>query len=184
MNSEVKQTKQTDGKENVVAGIVGAFLFSLAGGLLWFVLYQFGFLAGISGLVGVVCAIKGYTLFGKKESIKGIIIAVIIALLVMVIAWYFCLSYDVFDIYKHWYETGEIDYRISFAEAVRGARFYLQDPEVGPAYFKDLAIGLVFCVIGGGSYVMNKISGIRKQKPQVVTQAPKTESDDTQEKDS
>ena len=58
--------------ENVIAGIVGAFLFSLAGGALWFVLYLLGFIAGLSGLVGAVCAIKGYSIFAKKESINPI----------------------------------------------------------------------------------------------------------------
>ena len=54
-------------KENVFAGIVGALLFSFVGGALWVILYQFGYLAGISGLVGVVCAIKGYKIFAKKD---------------------------------------------------------------------------------------------------------------------
>ena len=60
-------------KERILAGTLGALLFALAGGVLWYVLYQFGFLAGISGLVGVVCAIKGYSIFAKKESIKGLV---------------------------------------------------------------------------------------------------------------
>ena len=89
-------------KENVIAGIVGAFLFSLAGGVLWFVLYLFGFVAGISGLIGAVCAVKGYSIFAKKESIKGVVISVVIALLVMVLAWYLCIGYDVWDIHKYW----------------------------------------------------------------------------------
>ena len=63
-------------KENVLAGAVGAFLFALVGGVLWFVLYLVGFFAGISGLVGAVCAVKGYSLFSKKESVKGIVIAI------------------------------------------------------------------------------------------------------------
>ncbi|MBO5767302.1 MAG: hypothetical protein J6R49_02135, partial [Clostridia bacterium] len=56
-------------QENVLAGIVGALLFSLAGGIVWFLLYQIGFLAAISGIIGVVCAIKGYAIFGKRESV-------------------------------------------------------------------------------------------------------------------
>jgi hypothetical protein len=61
-------------QENVVAGIFGALLFSLAGGIIWFLLYQIGYLAAISGIVGVICAIKGYGIFGKRESVKGVII--------------------------------------------------------------------------------------------------------------
>ena len=55
-------------KENILAGAVGAFLFSLVGGILWFVLYQIGYLAAISGLVGVICAVKGYTFFAKTKK--------------------------------------------------------------------------------------------------------------------
>lgn len=150
--------------ENVVAGIVGAFLFSLAGGVLWFVLYLFGFIAGISGLVGAVCAIKGYSVFSKKESVKGIVISVIIALLVMVLAWYLCLAYDVWDIHNYWYEQGDIDYTITYFEAVQASGYYLEDPEIGPAYLGDLGIGLLFCIIGGGSYVVNKIKSVRASR--------------------
>jgi hypothetical protein len=75
-------------------------LFSLAGGIIWFVLYQVGILAAISGLIGVVCAIKGYAIFGKRESTKGIIISTVIAFIVLVLAWYLCLSYDVYDAYQ------------------------------------------------------------------------------------
>jgi len=88
MNKQVPyQNENSEIKENVLAGIVGAFLFSLAGGVLWFLLYQIGFVAGISGLVGAVCAIKGYSVFAKKESTKGIIISLIVTLVVMIIAW-------------------------------------------------------------------------------------------------
>ena len=79
-------------EENVLAGVVGAFLFALVGGALWFVLYQIGYLAAISGLVGVICAIKGYSFFSKKESTKGVVIATIMAVLVLVIAWYLCIG--------------------------------------------------------------------------------------------
>ena len=63
-------------KENVLFGIVGAFLFALVGGILYYVLYQIGFLASISGLVCVICAIKGYSFFAKRESIRGIVISI------------------------------------------------------------------------------------------------------------
>ena len=56
-------------RENVLSGAVGAFLFALVGGALYFVIYMLGYIAGISGLVAVICAIKGYALFTKKESI-------------------------------------------------------------------------------------------------------------------
>ena len=158
------QNENTDVRENVVAGIVGAFLFSLAGGVLWFVIYLFGFIAGISGLVGAVCAIKGYSIFAKKESMKGIVISVIISLLVIVAAWYMCFAYDIYTAYQEWFAAGEIDFTLSFADSVYNVPYFLSDSEIGPAYIKDLIIGLVFCIIGGGSYVVNKMKGLKNAK--------------------
>lgn len=161
MNNNLNENRQDEIKENVVAGIVGAFLFALAGGAVWFGLYMVGFIASISGLVGAVCAIKGYSVFAKKESVKGIIISVVIALIVIVLAWYFCLAYDVCDAYQAWYDEGEIDYTLTYFESVRVAHYFLTDPEIGPAYWGDLGLGLLFCVVGGGSYVVNKIRNAR-----------------------
>lgn len=148
-------------KENVLAGIVGAFLFSLAGGIIWFVLYQIGFLAAISGIVGVVCAIKGYAIFGKRESVKGIILSTIIAFLVIVIAWYACLSYDVYLAYQDWYANGEVDFTLTIFESVANAYIFLTEPDIALAYFKDLGIGLIFCVAGAFGYVKAAIGKVK-----------------------
>lgn len=151
-------------QENVFAGIVGAFLFSLAGGVVWFLLWQVGYVAAISGIVGVVCAIKGYSVFGKKESIKGVIISVIITIAVMVLAWYLCLSLDVYNAYKDWYAEGFVDFTISFGEAVRNAHLFLEEPEISGEYVSSLAMGLVFCVIGGVGYVISSIKRVKVAK--------------------
>jgi hypothetical protein len=181
MNQNLNLGAQANVKENVLAGIVGAFLFALAGGALWFVLYLVGFIAAISGLVGVICAIKGYSVFAKKESVKGIVIAVVMTLLVIVIAWYFCLSYDAYIAHQQWFEEGEIDYTITFIEAVLGSHIYLTDPDIGPSYWGDLGLGLLFCVIGGGSYVVNKIRNAKAAaayRAVAAAQAATTEQDD------
>ncbi len=170
MNNPLNLNEQQNIHENVLAGIVGAFLFSLAGGALWFVLYMIGFIAAISGLVGAICAIKGYSVFAKKESVKGIVISVIISLIVMVIAWYFCLAYDIYTVHLEWFEAGEIDFTYTFFESVRVAPFFLEDPAIRGAYIKDLVLGLAFCVIGGGSYVVNKIKNAK-----AVNAAPSAE---------
>lgn len=49
-------------KENVALGIVGVFLFSLSGAVVWYICWQAGIVASLSGFVGVFCAIKGYAL--------------------------------------------------------------------------------------------------------------------------
>ena len=167
MNNQFIDNKNEVVQENVLAGIVGAFLFSLVGGALWFVLYLIGFMASISGLVAAICAIKGYSFFAKKESTKGIIISVVVALVVMVIAWYCGLAYDIVQAYKLWFESGEIDYTINFFDAIRNAHLFLFDPEIGVSYFIDLGITIVLCAVGAGSYVVNKVKNAKAQAEQV-----------------
>lgn len=175
----------TDVKENVLAGIVGAFLFSLVGGVLWYVLYQVGFMAGISGFVGVVCALKGYEFFAKKESRKGVIISVLVSIFVMIIAWYLCLATDVYKAYQEWYANGDIDYTITFVEAVRGAYIFLSEPEIAPSYFGDLAIGLLLCVVGCWKDVINAFRSASIQSQPMYNQqmSQQMENYQTQQED-
>ena len=153
-------------KENVIAGIVGALLFALAGGALWFLLYQVGFLAGVSGIVAVVCAIKGYSLFAKKESLKGVIIAVIAAIFIIVVAWYFCLSMDLYKVSQEWYANGETDFALTFAEAVGSAYLFLSDGEILGAYLLDLGIGLALCCVGAYRSISNAVLRVKQEKEQ------------------
>lgn len=159
----IMENKTLEQHENMIAGIAGAFLFSLAGAVIYFLLYMVGYIASISGLVGAVCAIKGYAIFSKKETIKGIVIASVISLLVMVLAWYFSISYEIYDSYQTSFANGEVDFTVSFIEAVRVTPDFLEIPDVGASCFKDLGISLLFCVIGSGSYVFTKIKNAKKQ---------------------
>ena len=138
-------------QENTLAGVVGAFLFSLVGGILWFVLYQIGFLASISGFVGVICAVKGYTFFAKakNESVKCVVISAIMTAIVLIISWYFCVAYDIYYVFNEAFAAGEIDFTYTFFEAVQVTPYMLlEDTEVLVAYLKDLGIGLLFAVLG------------------------------------
>ena len=49
------------------------------------------------------------------------------------------------------------DFALTYFESVRVSHYFLSDPEVAPAYFGDLAFGIIFCIIGGASNVITKI---------------------------
>lgn len=151
-------------KENVIAGIVGALLFAFAGGIVWFLLYQVNFLAGISGIVGVVCAIKGYEIFAKKQSVKGVVIAVVAAVLVIILAWYLCLSLDVYKAYQEWYAAGEVDFTLTFAESVSCAYLFLSDSGILVSYLLDLGIGLALCGVGAYRSIANAVTRVKQEK--------------------
>ena len=149
---------QKKSKENILAGAVGAFLFSLVGGILWFVLYQFGYLASISGLIGVICAVKGYTFFAKtkNESKVCLILSVVIAVIVLAIAWLLCIAYDIYLVYQEWFAAGEVDFTLNFFESVRAIPLFLSEGEILVAYLKDLGLGLIFAIIGIVSYLSSR----------------------------
>ena len=174
MNNNITETR-----ENVLAGAVGAFLFSLVGGILWFVLYQIGFLAAVSGLVGVVCAVKGYTFFAKtkNESVKCLVISSIIAVLVLVVAWYICVAYDIYLVYQEWFEAGEVDFTYTFFESVQVVPYFFAEPDVLTAYLGDLVKGLLFVILGVISYLASRE---KKKKQQAAMEAAKAAAEAAQ----
>lgn len=155
---------QAEHRENVISGIVGALLFSLAGGICWFLLSRIGYLAGISGLIGVVCAIKGYVIFGKKESVKGIVISAVIALLVLVLAWYLSFAYDLLEAYQIWFENGEVDSLPGYADCVRVGYLFFEDAQIAGDYFKNLAFGVLLAIVGCAGTVSTRIKAAKANK--------------------
>lgn len=151
-------------RENVLLGTLGAFLFSLVGGAVYFILYQFGYLAALSGIVAVVCAMYGYKLFAKGESRKGVVIAVVMSFVALILAWYCCLAKDIYDAYAQWYQSGEIDYTVSYLTAFRNAYIFLDDSEVSTAYFADLAVSLFLAVVGCIGMFVRKSADIKRSK--------------------
>ncbi len=160
-------------KENVLFGVIGAFLFSLVGGVLYILLGRIGFIASLSGLVGVVCAIKGYTVFSKSDSKKGVIISVAIAALVLVLAWYLGFCMDMVSAYELWFAEGEVDYAPDIFEYIP---FGFIDLTVNPAYFIDLALSLGLGALGCWSYVsttLKKQKAANKVQPEAASEVEK-----------
>ncbi len=165
MNQMNQKKLNSSAEENVLFGVIGAFLFSLAGSILYVLLSRIGYIAAVSGLVAVVCAIKGYTFFAKAETKRGVIISVIIAALMLILAWYISFCLDMVDAYAVWYETGEVDYAPTIFEYLPYG-FY--DLTVNLVYFIDLALSLVLGAVGCGSYVA---SLLKRQKLAAQTPA-------------
>lgn len=170
-------------KENTLAGIVGAFLFSLVGGILWFVLYQIGYLAAISGLIGIICAAKGYTFFAKvkHESVKCIVISIITTVIILAISWYFCVAYDIYLAYQEWFAAGEVDFTYTFFESVRVVPFFFAEREILIAYLKDLGLGLLFAGLGVIYYLSIREKRLKKQAAEAAAKAQETKEEETEE---
>ncbi|MEG0296601.1 MAG: hypothetical protein RR620_07745 [Clostridium sp.] len=142
---------------SIVKGLIGAFLGSLIGVVLWVVIYQMGYISSIAGIVMVVCAIKGYSLFGGKSSVVGTVLVVLICVGMIYLAQSISFAIEIYN------EFGSI-YEMSYFDAYKSIPVFLEEPEISSAFFKDLVIGYVFMAIGSFSTVINVIKGISAEK--------------------
>lgn len=65
------RSPEIEPKENILLGVLGAILFSLAGVIVYFLLDQLNFIASISAVVGAYAAVFGYGLFTKRKNSKA-----------------------------------------------------------------------------------------------------------------
>ncbi|MBR0158833.1 MAG: hypothetical protein IJM24_07115 [Clostridia bacterium] len=158
-------------KENVVAGILGAFLFALGGGLLYLLLAQVGFIAGISGMVAVFLAIKGYSVFAKGLSKRGLIISVVIAFLVLILAWYVSLTIDVYKELSELYKAGDLAEKPKFFECVMMTPMFFKYAGFLRDAIVNLVLGLLFAVAGSFTLIANISNQIKQNQQYAAAQA-------------
>lgn len=141
------------GKENVALGILGALLLSLVGAVLYFAVYQIGVIAAVCGLAIFLLANFGYVKFSKAGTLttKGIIVSAIITLLMIFFAEYFCLSFEIYKVYK-------TDYDINIFDAMGVTSSFLEDKDILTGFIKDLAIAYVLSIVA----IVSEIAKRRK----------------------
>lgn len=142
-NAEIENRSK---KGSVLLGTVGAFIGAVIGGILWILVYQIGYVAAIVGIVAVICAYKGYTMFSGKKDIKAAIISVIMAAAVLFLAHCLCLSIIV-----------STQFGVSFFEAVAATPALLADPDLFGEFIMDLLYGYIFMAVGAFAFIKNAI---------------------------
>lgn len=134
-------------RENVLAGIVGAFLGTLIGVACAVLIGQLGYVASVSGLVMAVCALKGYELLGGVLSKKGALISSLLILAMTYLAhqltWAFALA-------------GPLDEGIF--EAMRDIPRLLARGRIDrAAYWGNLAMLYLFTLLGAVPTIWNGV---------------------------
>lgn len=135
-------------KGNVFFGIVGALLFSLVGVVLWVIIGQFGYIAGICGLITVVCAMKGYEKLGGKLDLLGVILTVIISIVMIFVAEEISLGIQI-------YTTFQEVYPITIFDAFSALPQFMQEQEVIEAVIRDLLMGYVLMAVASVGTIIN-----------------------------
>ena len=143
-NIAESQNAMNNEKNNVLAGIVGAFLGSLIGAILWIVVGLLGYIAAICGLVLAICTIKGYILFGGKLDKKGIAITLLITIFMIYASEYCSLGLDIYNEFK-------VDYAITVFDAIKAVPDALIDADISRHFYLNLALGYLFTIISSFS---------------------------------
>lgn len=111
--------------------------------------------AAICGLVIFVLPNFGYQKFaGVKNSMKGTIVSIIMLVVIILLAEYLCLSFEIFNIYKE-------EFEISFFNAVAATPAFLAESEVLVAVIKDVLIALALGAFAAFSTIRNAIKESR-----------------------
>lgn len=148
-------------KSNFAAGLIGAFLGSLIGCVLWILIYKLGYIAGIAGAVTAICAMKGYEMLGGHLDKKGVIGSVIIMLISIFLANKIAWSWEAYDALK--------EYGYTFFDCFRVLGDILSESGLTGSYYGDLAIGYLLTIVcsfrniktafkaSSGDYTINKL---------------------------
>ena len=150
-NQDSEYKKKTT---NMAAGIVGALFGSLLGVICWVLIYQLGYIAGITGFVMVVCCMKGFELLGGKLNRVGVLLSILIAIVMLFAAEYLCVG---IEIYKAFRDISDV----SIMQAIRAIPFYLTDSPVAEelrnGMLRDLAMGYVFAILASISFIRQSL---------------------------
>lgn len=135
-------------KENLPLGIIGAILGTLVGSVLWVVLGQVGFIAGIAGYVIVFCGMKGYGILGRELSKAGIVICVILSFLMIAGAEFVSLAITIYN------EMGGL-FAPTIWDAFGWIPEMMKESELALAVAKDLVIGYALAIWASYASVKN-----------------------------
>ena len=151
-------------KEKVAAGILGAVLFALIGGIIYVALYKADIFPPLSGLAAAALSIFGFRLFAKKPSLKSIFISLGVTVVMLVLFMSLMLAWDAYDVYLEWYSEGKVKQPITFFQALLYGHQFLAEPAVLTYYLKQLGLTALFCVIGSVLFFIDGVKLYREQK--------------------
>ena len=140
--------------ERVGMGVLGAILFSLAGAVVYYVLWSVNIIAAISGIICVICALKGYEIFAGARTKRGIFISVAVSAVMLVLAWYFCYCSDIHAYWESAFAAGETDYVPTVWKCLS---YGYMDLPANPGYLVDLFLSLAMGGLGCWGYVTRSL---------------------------
>lgn len=144
-----KQQDILSKKSKFIPGIVGALLGSMLGCVVYFLLWQLGYIAAVAGLVTAVCAFKGYEMLGGVVDKKGVFACIVVIIFAVFFSNQIAWAYDAFSAFK------ELGYSVGFFDCFRSLKGIIAESDLTGQYYADLAIAYGMTILGGFRSVIN-----------------------------
>lgn len=140
---------------NYFKGFLGALIGAVAGAVVAIILNIIGFYAGISSFISVFVGILLYQKFGGKPNKMMLVIVTVTTFVMMVVA--------VLGIYITLAVGIATEYGVSIG-AIEAFKACMQDEEFSRAFYADLAMTLLFTVIGCVTEIVKTSRKIKRSK--------------------
>ncbi len=124
-------------KENMLAGIFGALIGGIIGGVAIVLVGQLGLISAVSGVILAFCTLKGYELLGKKLSKQGILVCIVIMLAVPYLADRISWALVIMN-----------EFEWAFGDAFLYVHDVVTEFELEADYWKDLLFVYAFTALG------------------------------------
>lgn len=137
---------------NYFKGFLGALIGAVAGSVVAIILYVIGFYAGISSFVSFFVGILLYKKFGGKPNKMMIVIVTattFVMMILAVLAIYVTIAGVIVD---------------DSNSAIEAFRIYMQDEENARGFYADLAMTMLFTVVGCVSEIVKTARSIKRSK--------------------
>ncbi len=132
---------------NYPMGVLGSVLGGLGGAVLWVITSMLGKISIVAGLFAGMFGYLGFKKFGKKMTLSGLIISLIVSFVFLLAGMYFAIGVDLFNALK--------EYEFTFSEAFELIPVYLTDPDATGEIiynhifgFLSFIVGAVICIAG------------------------------------
>ena len=157
-NAKLSQVENAEAAEasmpnNYLRGFFGALLGGLVGMLIFWGLFQIGFLASISSLIGALVGSLLYTKFGGKNNKMKIVIIAIVVFVLTAAAFFLCYLQVV---------RAAMDESGVYGSTIEMLGYLLEtNADVRGAFWSDFVMSIIFTVVG---IVAVALTMVRQQK--------------------
>ncbi|MBQ9140992.1 MAG: hypothetical protein IJX63_04270 [Lachnospiraceae bacterium] len=145
-------------KENYVLGCIGALLGALVGALAILLIARLGFISSLGSIAMGLAVVFGYKKFGKKFSMVGLIVSVVISAAMTFVTFNVDAA---IDLHKAFVESGLTEF--TFGYCVTNVKLLFTLIDAMDIYWKNLILMMLVGVAGAAIYGWLEYTEEKKQ---------------------